>query len=399
MDSISVERASSALKQQETLALALAIADANWFTTESLFRELDRDGVSTLLLTCIDYVNSWRRGERPWNWGKPLRELRPRLSRRELVLPSGWMKSYPRLGMQPIRQAIGTWRRQLASGPLALVMTYPHYLYLRDMTRPDKSVYFNVDDYSLYWPAHAETIVALERKAVAESDLTVCTSRLRFDQLRAAAPSAAHKIRHLPHGSPAHSVEPSPFHAPAEPPSDLARVPRPLLGYVGSMEDRVDWVLLNRLAETFSQSSLVLVGRMPNISDEPWQDDVRRLLARSNVFAMGWRSQEMISRYNRAFDVVLIPYRTDHPFNIACCPTKIMDSMGSGRPIVSTDLPECRLYRHLFDVAIDDSGFLAAVERILKNNSDDGRAALRHDHALQNTCGKVADRLIDWLLE
>ena len=42
-------------------------------------------------------------------------------------------------------------------------MLYPHYLYLRDQLRPDVSIYYNVDDYALYWPRQAERIRELER--------------------------------------------------------------------------------------------------------------------------------------------------------------------------------------------------------------------------------------------
>ena len=161
-------------------SLALAVADANWFTTENLFRELDRDHVSTLLLTCIDYRNAWCRGHRPWSWNKSARAVDANLWRQDLVLPSGWMKQYPRLGMRPIRRAIRRWRaHEGGAGPLALVMTYPHYVFLRELLQPEVNVYLNVDDYALYWPKHAQTIRALEARAVLEADLTVCTSHLR----------------------------------------------------------------------------------------------------------------------------------------------------------------------------------------------------------------------------
>ena len=75
----------------------------------------------------------------------------------------------------------------------------------------------------------------------------------------------------------------------------------------------------------------------------------------------------------------LIPYRTDHPFNKVCSPTKIMDYMGTGRPIVSTALPECRLYEGLFHVATSNDEFIAAVGSILAAGSDDGRSSLRFD--------------------
>ncbi len=377
--------------------LALAVADANWFTTENLFREVERPGVSTLLLKCLDYYNAWRNGVRPWTPDRGLSQPQANLWRRDLVLPSGWMKTYPSWGMRPIRRSIEDWRRRCApDSRLALVMTYPHYLYLRDQLRPDYHVYFNIDDYAQYWPRRADRVNQLERQAVREADLTVCASRLRCDQLRAAVPEAAEKIRHLPHGTPTTSLDPSPCVLPGPAPADLAGLPRPYIGYVGSLEDRVDWVLLDRVAEAFPQASIVLVGRLSARGREEWQAACRRCLARPNVHHLGWRPQSSIAAYNRAFDVCLIPYRTDHPFNQACSPTKIMDYMGTGRPIVATALPECRLYDQLFDVAEDTDQFLRAIERLIRQ-PDDGRIWDRHAHARANTCSRVVERLLDWL--
>jgi glycosyltransferase involved in cell wall biosynthesis len=384
--------------QQARGQLALAVADANWFTTENLFGELNRPDVPTLLLKCIDYFNAWQRRLPPWAWGHGLTARGPGLWERAHVLPSGWMKRFPTLGMRPIGRSIQEWHRAHApDGRLVLVMTYPHYLYLRDIVNPDHHVYFNIDDYSQYWPRCAQRVNDLERQAVRESGLTVCVSRLRADELRAAVPEAAGKVRHLPHGAPTRSLGERAWAHPAPAPADLARLPRPLLGYVGTLEDRVDWALLSRLSDTFPHASVVIVGKPGSPRHKSWYADCQRFLARPNVHALGWRPQELIHEYNRAFDVCLIPYRTDHPFNRVCSPTKIMDYMGTGRPIVSTALPECRLYDHLFDVAHDDDSFLAAVERILAEGSDDGRAAERYAWAQANTCERVVERFLSWL--
>ena len=380
--------------------LALAVADANWYTTENLFGELRRPGVSTLLLRCEDYRNAWRRGIRPWSRRPGLVAGGPNLWRRNLVLPSGWMKSYPAIGMRPIRRTIESWRADHAAGaPLALVMTYPHYLYLRDQLRPDRLVYFNIDDYAFYWPRRARTLDALERRAVREADLTVCASLRRCQALREAVPEAAERIRHLPHGSPSLVVAQNSVEGKGPRPTDLADLPGPLLGYVGSLEDRIDWNLLGRLADAFPAASIVLIGRLAPNSSGRWLADFRKCLSRPNVHALGWRPQAEVGRYNAAFDVCLIPYRADHPFNLASCPTKIMDYMATGRPIVSTALPECQLYGHLFDVAPDHEAFLDAVGAILAAGSDDGRSDSRHAWARANTCQMVVERLLDWLAE
>ena len=69
-----------------------------WFTTENLFREIDRDSVAVLLLKCLDYVNGWRRGLYPWSPSCRLRRSGPAAWEQQFVLPTGWMKRYPRPG-------------------------------------------------------------------------------------------------------------------------------------------------------------------------------------------------------------------------------------------------------------------------------------------------------------
>jgi glycosyltransferase involved in cell wall biosynthesis len=389
-------RAASQAVPGTASGLALAVADAGWSTTEHLFGEIGRESVAVLLLKCLDYVNGFRRGLYPWSRDCRLRARGPGAWEQQFILPSGWMKTYPRLGMRPIARSIRAWWKSLPDGwRRGLVMTYPHYLALCDPLRPDVSIYYNVDDYALYWPRQAERTRRLERAAVRAADATVCVSRLRAEELRQSVPEAAGRIHHIPHGAPTPFLAAGPLARPGEPPADIAHLPRPLLGYIGSLEDRVDWELLDRLSRGFPGASIVVLGRVGAAVNEPWGVACARFLSRPNVHAIGWRGQEVLGRYYQAFDVALIPYRIDHPFNRACSPTKIMDAMGSGRPIVATAIPECRLHTARFHVADNAEEFLGAVGQILDHNSDDGRAAVRHAFALANTCHGVAERILD----
>ncbi len=377
-------------------SLGLVVADVGWFNTENLFREIDDDAVALLLLKCQDHVNGHRRGVYPWSRACRTHPLGPRVWERQHVLPSGWMKRYPRLGMRPIARSVRRWLAELpALEHQALVMTYPHYLELKNQLGPDVAVYYNIDDYALYWPREAERTAELERRAVRESDLTICVSRLRSLELKAAVPEATGRIHHIPHGAPSHFLADRPLAAPVEPPDDLIGFPRPLLGYVGSLEGRVDWALMDELAVRFPAASVVVIGRQGAVGAEPWWADCERFLKRPNVHLIGWRSQEQLPRYFQAFDVNLIPYRMDHPFNRACCPTKIMDAMAASRPIVATAIPECLLHRERFDVVDSTADFVAAIERILESGSDDGRSAVRLDYAADHTCKQVARRILD----
>lgn len=379
-------------------SIDLVIADAGWFTTANLFRETPPDRAAALLLRCSDYRVAWSQGQRPGRWNRPARATAPGLWERDLVLPTGWMKSYPRLGMRPIARAVRRWRAEQgrAGRPLALVATYPFYLHLARQLRPDRLVYLNIDDYRLYWPRAVAQVERMERAIVAAADVVACTSRFRMEELQAAHPELAAKIRHLPHGAPSASIPPGPQAMPADGPADITHLPRPWVGYVGTLEDRVDWGLLDQVAAANSAASFVLIGRVGPDGPASWQADRRRCLDRPNVHAIGWRDQAAIDAYNRSFNLGLIPYRVDHPFNIACCPTKIMDYMAAGRPVVSTDLPECRLYDHVFDV-VPPVDFAAAVARRLALGPNDGRATVRWELARRESCREVAARLFDWI--
>jgi teichuronic acid biosynthesis glycosyltransferase TuaH len=377
--------------------VSLAIADAGWYTTENLFREAPTDRASTLLLRCADVRVAWSKGERPWNWNKPATQTSPGLWQRDMVLPSGWMKKYPSIGMRPIARTIRRWHADRpADEPLALVMTYPYYLHLADRVWPDRLIYFNVDDYRLYWPGVADEVTRLEHRAVRESDLTVCTSRYRTEELRRAVPEAVDRIWHLPHGAPSASIPDHPQTLPASPPVDIAELPRPLIGYVGTLEDRVDWSLMIEVARSNPDASIILVGRLGPDGESPWQIERRACLDLANVHAIGWRGQSTIDSYNRSFDLGLIPYQVDHPFNVASCPTKIMDYMAAGRPVVATNLPECRLYSEVFDV-VESTSFAEAVTRRISEGPDDGRATLRLEIGRANSCRNVVGKLIDWI--
>jgi glycosyltransferase involved in cell wall biosynthesis len=377
----------------------LVVADASWTWTEHLFAPLARRGVRLLLIKACDWRNAWQQRRPAGDWLCPRRRISQWHWEQTIVLPPGWMKTYPRIGMSPIAWAIRQWRRQLPDRrPLALAISYPHYLALRDQVAPDVLLYYNIDDYALYWSSHRETVQNLERRAVGEADLSVFVARVRAEELKAAVPDAAGRIVHLPLGTPAGAIAPAPQARPAEAPADIAHLPRPLLGFVGSLEDRLDWGLLEHLARSFPHGSIVLIGRDPRPRRrEPWYRSFQRAIALPNVHRIGWRSHDAIAGYNAAFDVCLIPYRVDHPFNRVACPTKIMDYMATSRPVVTTPVPECLLYEHLFEIADTPAAFTAAVRKLVDQGSDDGRAPLRWTTAQRFTWEHASSTVLDRL--
>ncbi len=374
------------------------VADANWYSTENLFSELDQPEVETLLLKCSDVINAIQVGQKPpWDWFRGIKRHHPNRWEQEFVLPPGWMKRFPKLGMRPIARSIRRWRRQRELRSTTLVITYPYYAHLADLIQPDQLVYLNLDDYGLYWPDRKSEIERLENEVVRRADVTACVAQVRVEELVRRVPEAGDRIRHLPHGAP--SIFRTKPRKADERPAELDKLSGPVLGYVGGLEDRVDWVLLDRIAAELPDATLLLVGNRPRPPRRSGLQDesMVRCIKRPNVRCTGWRSQQELGPYLHSFDLSLIPYRADHPFNHASCPTKIMDYMASGKPIVSTSIPECRHYPGLIEVAEDHDSFLRILRTLQTQEFNDGQAALRWERAASQSCQATANRLLNWL--
>ena len=144
-----------------------------------------------------------------------------------------------------------------------------------------------------------------------------------------------------------------------EPPEDMAGIARPIVGYVGLVDEaRLDCGLLERMARAHPEWSIVLVG--------PVQDDVLiRTLRYPNIHFLGLRPYTELPRYVAAFDVAIVPYKMDaatHNIN----PTKLLEYMAAGKPVVSTALDEVkRYYLDRLCIAEDGGAFIRGVERLL----------------------------------
>ena len=153
------ERCSStSAAARPTGGLALAVADVGWFEHR---KPLSRDRSRRSFALAAEMPRLLERlagGLYPWSSECRLRQSTSTAWERQFVLPTGWMKRYPRLGMRPCRGNQSWWNSHPAGFRRGLVTSYPHYLYLHDQLQPDVSVYYNIDDYTLYWPDMAQEI-------------------------------------------------------------------------------------------------------------------------------------------------------------------------------------------------------------------------------------------------
>ncbi|HVG29882.1 MAG TPA: glycosyltransferase [Pyrinomonadaceae bacterium] len=173
---------------------------------------------------------------------------------------------------------------------------------------------------------------------------------------------------------------------PAE--TELANLPRPIIGYVGGMHRHVDFELLKSAARARPDWSWVCVGAL--------QADTRGLADLPNVHMLGQKPHEELVNYIRRFDVCIVPY-VNSVYTRTVVPTKINEYLATGKPVVSTDIPTvCEFneeHRVLLTSPADAERFVPAVAQALAMPHDLAAVRKRRRVAEQGDWGKRLEEM------
>lgn len=152
-------------------------------------------------------------------------------------------------------------------------------------------------------------------------------------------------------------------------PPDLAVIPAPRIGFIGSLNpDWVDTDLLYALSERHPKWSFVLIG--PKVKWSP------REPLPANMHRLGAKPYHELPEYLRGLDVCLIPFK-DNAITRGASPLKLYEYLSAGRAVVSVpfndaeDLPEAVVW---WTQGMD--GFERAIAEALQT-ADDPQATHR----------------------
>ncbi len=226
------------------------------------------------------------------------------------------------------------------------------------------------------------TEIEAETREMCAAAHLICTSSSAVHELLG---ERGWESEFLPFGFPADLTDA--FDRSPQPP-EYEALPRPLLGYTGGIDDRLDFDLILRFADRFESGSIVFVGSLsPRLSAQ-----ARAALgARRNIHLLAPKPRERLPAYIRHLDVALMPYR-DSLFTRYQSPLKLWEYLYAGPPIVGTGSVALRRYPPpLVNYGESADAALAMVEEALRNPSA-GRDERRR-FALSNTWYDRAGRL------
>jgi len=143
-------------------------------------------------------------------------------------------------------------------------------------------------------------------------------------------------------------------------PADIASLPEPVFGYFGVIDERIDYDLVRTLAESRPDASVVMVGPVVKV-------DPATLPKASNIHWLGQRDYSALPGYVKGFTVCLMPFALNEATEFIN-PTKTLEYMAAGKPIVSTAVADVvRNFTPVVSVAGSAREFVALTNQAAVN--------------------------------
>ena len=146
-------------------------------------------------------------------------------------------------------------------------------------------------------------------------------------------------------------------------PEALAAVNGPVVGYVGNLRDRIDWMLLHDVVSAMPEVSFVFLG--PS-GDTP---SAVSLAKHSNVHMLGLLPYDELPYWLRHFDVGIMPH-INNRMTERMNPLKIYNYFAAGLPIVASEVNNIGLLGNTLQIARNADEFVSALNSALRGKPD-----------------------------
>lgn len=278
-----------------------------------------------------------------------------------------------------LRRSLRQWQAKLQLDRPVLWTYHPYMLEAAAGLRRSALVYHCVDEIAAIPGVDAAAFAAAERRLLAAADLVFASSRTLHEKCAGLARTALYlpNAADIAHFAAARAAGPLP--------PELARIPRPRLGFVGVLSDfKVDLELLERLAAARPDWHLVLIG-----DEREGQSSaaLARLQRNGNVHWLGHRPYAVLPRYLAGLEVGLLPMRAN-AYTRAVFPMKFFEYLAAGLPVVASAAPALAELTANYRAAESAEGFVAAVGEAIERGpaerlAIDDPLLRRHDWTAQ----------------
>ncbi len=215
-------------------------------------------------------------------------------------------------------------------------------------------VYDCVDRHSAYGGFMNPALVdAMELELTAKCDQVFATAKRLAERLEEANPHT----EFIPNGANFERFVQASEALPC--PEDMKDIPKPIFGFVGALQECIEYDYLEHAAQQHPEWSFVFIGReLPGV-------DLSKLHAMQNCHFLGLKPNEQLPVYISQFNACLNLFAAND-LSKDVSPLKFYEYLATGKPIVSTPQPDQVLqYAPLIHIAATAEEFVVCCEAAL----------------------------------
>lgn len=256
---------------------------------------------------------------------------------------------------------------------VTVLMSWPRKAYLLESIPYDKFVYEYIDDISLFY-YYTEEMKRKHYSLMEQADLVTCTARALYEDAKAYTPKVLlspnagdYAFFHENRGCPTEKTL-----------EEKIKKYDCVIGYYGCLASWFDYDLVMEVARKMPQWCFVLVGYC--------FDGTVSILQNAqidNIIIYPAQPYRNLPPFVSAFDIQTIPFLINE-ITKATSPVKLFEYMASGKPILTSAMPECLQYE---SVAIyrDADDFIEKVHHLRTLPPDAEYFSVMEKEACANT--------------
>ena len=165
-----------------------------------------------------------------------------------------------------------------------------------------------------------------------------------------------------------------------------------IIGYYGALAKWFDYELLDKVAKKYPQYAVVLLGL-----DYDKSLNKSGLLNNKNVYYLGKINYKELINYAARMDLLTIPFKINE-ITESTSPVKLFEYMAIQKPILTTDMRECRKYKSV-NIGKTHEEFLNIIPKVIKMGTDENYKKLLMKEAKQNTWKEKSEIIVKLLEE
>ncbi len=177
-------------------------------------------------------------------------------------------------------------------------------------------------------------------------------------------------------------------------PEKLKNIPKPVIGFIGSLNEKIDLELMDHVLKSLPTYSFVFIGE----NSEKRMD--MSIFKNKNIFFLGKQPHTELKNYLKNFNCAIIPYNVNS-FTDTVYPSKLNEYLALGLPIVSTNFYEIQFFNkennNIVNIALDKKHFVNAIQENINQNSKimcDKRKEIAKQNSWNTRYGKIMEIIL-----